>query len=343
MDINTDISGIADWIVGDKSPQAYMLKSQASAASIGGNFLQGMQLAQQQEKMERELPFKMKAMELDQKKSEIDMEGALIKRELDLEVRNGYKEIGKVISTVGSYEDGWLNPKYRSDFWSVVGRYPQLAKDPSFKSMTDNFDIAEKARGRMEEERMKIQGRSSLEGQKYGHRMDLAKFNNEAKLDQIGAIYDNKGKLQEDQQEFIGGEKQKDRDASKELNEQRLKFQYDKLDLEVRAKENDYDYREFMGGVSAIAKDSFLDTEEKLDRMKKLRKEVEAGRKVDFEKMFNQQKPEPSTTTPATPETPEQPSPSPYKSSDDVKAAFKGGKIKREEAEKILKEQFGFN
>lgn len=77
----------------------------------------------------------------------MDIEASLANAKLSAQeqIAAGHSELGNVLSEIGA-SGGWTDPAAKAKFWATAAKYPQLMKDPSFKELTQTFELADSAK-----------------------------------------------------------------------------------------------------------------------------------------------------------------------------------------------------
>lgn len=231
---------IPEWLSG--SPGAYGLESEKAAESIGRTFGAAFNAAagrkQEMEQFSAQLPLKQKALENEADQNTLGWLNFVTKQDLEKNKSIGYADVGQVVAKVGDYEGGWNSPQYQKDFWATAAKHPEVIKDPQFKSITDNFDLAQKA-----------QYNADLASQRDTIKMQMA-AENRASNEKIAA----------------------------ERNAAMLDAQQQRLLHSVRDRFGDMGYRAFQGEISSINSDLLMGSDEKQKKIQDLYKQVEGGK-----------------------------------------------------------------
>lgn len=268
MAISNDISDLF-WLQ-HREPGKALAEGVSAGSQIAGNFLRGVQLRQQQEQFEAEMPLRWAQLKNEQDRILIQEANTTIKDKMDNEKAAGFGALGAVVAKVGQYQDGWLNPEFGAEFWGTVAKHPQVVRDPGFKSLTDNFDIAERAALRMQEERLRQQGRSSLEQEKQAGRVGLEDQRNQNRIELEGVRQQGRSDLQEDKQQYQSEENEKNRKLRSDIEQAKIDQRVAEEEAKAQAKLNDADYRGLMGKISKISRDRSMDAAEvnkEIDRL----------------------------------------------------------------------------
>lgn len=127
----------------------------------------------------------MRSQELAARLRSLDMEAQLHKVGLDAkeQIARGHTELGTVLSEIGA-NSAWTDPAAVSRFWQTAAKFPQLMKDPSFRELTQNFELANRAKmqadllgqrqeGQLTLEQERAENRERLMQEKYGRLAEL--------------------------------------------------------------------------------------------------------------------------------------------------------------------------
>lgn len=152
----------------------------------------GLQYAQQQ----RELAQRDKALALQQQAFQL-------RQDAELDVSQGMVELGQVVSEIAKTGD-WTSPENRAKFYAAAAKHPHTMKSPAFKSLEENFQLADKAKAnealwsnrlevqqdiagakvqaQLEAQQNRLDSMIQMEGLKDTHRKELETLRNDFQL-----------------------------------------------------------------------------------------------------------------------------------------------------------------
>lgn len=152
--------------------------------------LQAFQVGAQMKQRQNDNALRMREMEAKWKALDVESTLAQSKLAAQEQVAAGHAELGQILSEIGAKGD-WSNPEAKSRFWGAAAKHPQLMKDPSFKELTQTFELADSAALRKQLLDAQIGGRMGLEDAKQENRIDI-----------LNARLDNLSKMKLDDQQF---------------------------------------------------------------------------------------------------------------------------------------------
>lgn len=88
-------------------------------------------------------------------------------------IASGHAELGQVLSEIAQNKS-WTDPAAKARFWGTASKYPQLMASPTFKELTQQFELADQAAWRAQLEDTKMGGRKDLEATRQQGRLELA-------------------------------------------------------------------------------------------------------------------------------------------------------------------------
>src|SRR5687768_5789273 len=68
---------------------------------------------------------------------------AAAEQEAKMETARGHAELGQVLARGAGR---WTDPEVKREFWATAAKYPQLMKHPSFRELTQTFELADRAK-----------------------------------------------------------------------------------------------------------------------------------------------------------------------------------------------------
>lgn len=77
-------------------------------------------------------------------------------------IARGHAELGQVLSEI-AHTNSWTDPASKARFWDTASKYPQLMASPTFKELTQQFELADSAALRSKLLDTTITGREDLE------------------------------------------------------------------------------------------------------------------------------------------------------------------------------------
>lgn len=145
----------------------------------GGKAAQMFQLGVQMAQHKRAMAYKEQILAAEQ--------------EAKMQTAEGHAALGQVLARGAGR---WTDPEVKREFWETASRYPALMKHPSFRELTQNFELADTAKAR-----------ADLFGQRQEGALDLATEKHMLKLDEIEAKYAEMEKF------AVGSQERKDAHA----------------------------------------------------------------------------------------------------------------------------------
>lgn len=102
-------------------------------------------------------------------------------QEAKMQAAEGHAALGQVLAKGAGR---WTDPEVKREFWETASRYPALMKHPSFRELTQNFELADTAKaradllgqrqeGQLDVEDARIEGRLTLEQERAKNREAL--------------------------------------------------------------------------------------------------------------------------------------------------------------------------
>lgn len=120
---------------------------------------------------QNETALRMREMDAKWKALDIEAQIASSKLAAQEQVAAGHAELGQILSEIGA-NGAWSSPEAKSRFWGAAAKHPQLMKDPSFKELTQTFELADTAALRKQLLDAQIGGRVDLESVRQQNRME---------------------------------------------------------------------------------------------------------------------------------------------------------------------------
>lgn len=135
------------------------------------DFLQAFQVGAQLK--QRQIDNELRVREMEAKWKALDVEQQLSQAKLAAQeqVAAGHAELGQILSEIGA-NGSWSNPESKAKFWGAAAKHPQLMKDPSFKELTQTFELADTAALRKQLLDAQIGGRVELESLRQQNRLE---------------------------------------------------------------------------------------------------------------------------------------------------------------------------
>lgn len=136
-----------DWSISDISwlqqpnPGDYALRAQSSAQALGHNFLQGMQMAQENSRANALMPLRQQEMEMRLKDAALDIDVKQNMMADHLANKSGFAELSRAAATI-SEQGSWANPQSEKAVWDIASKFPSVMETPQFKNLLGQFDSA---------------------------------------------------------------------------------------------------------------------------------------------------------------------------------------------------------
>jgi hypothetical protein len=165
--------------------------SQATGLDILRDARSFYERRQQQEEAKRQfnalLPIKEKMASQESTKNLLDVAQFMQKRDADNNLKAQYSAVMDEMANI--QKDGLMDkPEGRAKYFQALAKNPAVAASPSLRIFENNFDIAQRAQARAEQETMKAEAAKALEEQRAQHRADLSKAELDAKKEMSLAV-----------------------------------------------------------------------------------------------------------------------------------------------------------
>lgn len=159
-------------------------------SGAGNTFMQAFQIGANLK--QRQLDNALRQRELEAKWKAMDIDGQLAQTKIiaQEQIAAGHAELGQILSEIGATGD-WSNPSAKARFWATAAKHPQLMKDPSFKELTQTFELADQAKLRSELLRTQVDSR-----------MDLETVRQQNRLEQLNTRLSRMADMKQDDQAF---------------------------------------------------------------------------------------------------------------------------------------------